>query len=285
MTDDPSARVSSPAAQPAVYAPGYDSAFTHQLHVRRTAQQQGHWFLPYLQPGMSLLDCGCATGSITVGLAAAVAPGQVFGVDRSVAEIERARARAATTGMTNLRFAVGDIYQLDFPDNHVDAIFCHNVLEHVGDPVRALREMHRVLKVGGVIGVRDLDMGGILVAALDERLKRFFAVFEADYAGVGGHPRLGRELRGLVTAAGFAVIEASASYDYFSTAEQLQLVSHIGSSRVKEAEFVERVLARGLTTAEELAAMHEAWLAWPTRPDAFLANSHGEVVGRKGESL
>lgn len=62
-------------------------------------------------------------------------------------------------------------------------------------------------------------------------------------------------------AAGFAMIEASASYHYFSTDEQLQLVSHIGSNRVKEAEFVERVL---------------------TRPDAFLANSHGEVVGRKG---
>lgn len=282
MTDETSSLASPPTpAQPEIYAPGYDSAFTHQLHARRTVQQQGQWFLPYLQSGMSLLDCGCATGSITVGLAATVAPGQVIGIDRSAAEIERARARVAKTGVTNLRFDVGDIYQLDFPDNHFDAIFCHNVLEHLGDPPLALREMHRVLKVGGVIGVRDLDMGGILVAALDERLQRFYAVFEADYAGVGSHPRLGRELRGLVTAAGFAVIEASASYDYFSTEEQLQLVSHIGSSRVKEAEFVERVLARELTTTAELAAMHEAWLAWPTRPDAFLANSHGEVVGRK----
>ena len=78
------------------------------------------------------------------------------------------------------------------------------------------------------------------------------------------------------------MIEASATYDYFSTEEQLHLVSQIGSSRVKKAEFIERVLARGLTTAEELAAMNEAWLAWPTRPDAFLANSHGDVVGRKG---
>ncbi len=280
-TDQLSQPTPTPSAQPEIYAPGYDSAFTHQLHARRTAQQQGQWFLPYLQPGMTLLDCGCATGSITVGLAAAVAPGQVIGVDRAVAEIERARVRAAAVGLPNLRFDVGDIYQLAFPDNHFDAVFCHNVLEHLGDPVRALREMRRVLKVGGVIGVRDLDMGGILVAALDERLERFFAIFEADYAGVGSHPRLGRALRGLVTAAGFAVIEASASYDYFSTQEQLQLVSHIGSSRVKDAEFVERVLARGLTTTAALAAMHEAWLAWPTRPDAFLANSHGEVVGRK----
>lgn len=275
------AQPNPPLAQPEIYAPGYDSAFTHQLHVRRTAQQQGHWFLPYLQPGMTLLDCGCATGSITVGLAATVAPGQVSGVDRAASEIERARLRAAEAGISNLSFDVGDIYQLDFPDSQFDAIFCHNVLEHVGDPLRALQEMHRVLKVGGVIGVRDLDMGGILVAPTDERIARFATIFEADWAGVGGHPRLGRQLRGLLAEAGFTVLAASASYDYFSTGEQLQLVSQIGSSRVKDTDFVERVLARGLTTAEELAAMHDAWLAWPTRPDAFLANSHGEVVGRK----
>jgi ubiquinone/menaquinone biosynthesis C-methylase UbiE len=281
MQDKTSQPTPPPPVQPEIYAPDYDSAFTHKLHVRRTAQNEARWFLLYLQPGMSLLDCGCATGSITVGLAAVVAPGQVIGVDRFAEEIERARARAASAAVTNLRFEVSNAYELAFPDNHFDAIFCHNVLEHIGEPLRALREMHRVLKVGGVIGVRELDMGGILVAALDERLKRFFAVFEADYAGVGGHPRLGRELRGLVNAAGFTVLTASASYDYFSTEEQLQLVSQIGSSRVKEAAFVERVLACRLTTAEELAAMYDAWLAWPTRPDAFLANSHGEVVGRK----
>lgn len=202
-------------------------------------------------------------------------------MDRSVTEIERARTRAAETGISNLRFVIGDIFQLEFPDNHFDAIFCHNVLEHVSDPLHALRAMHRVLKVGGVIGVRDVDIGGILVAALDERLARFFTILEADWAGVGGHPRLGRELRGLITTAGFAVIEASASYDYFSTEEQLQLVSQTWASRVKEAEFVERVLARGLTTTDELAAMYEAWLTWPTRPGAFAATSHGEVVGRK----
>ena len=96
-----------------VYAHGYDSALTLKFHASRTADKQAGWFLPYLQPGMTLLDCGCASGSITLGLAKVVAPGQVTGVDLSEIEIERAQARAAEAGITNLCFAVGNIYQLD----------------------------------------------------------------------------------------------------------------------------------------------------------------------------
>jgi ubiquinone/menaquinone biosynthesis C-methylase UbiE len=62
----------------AVYVHG--SAFDAQL-TRRTAAREGAFFLPHLRPGMRVLDCGCGPGSITVGLAAAVAPGQAVGID------------------------------------------------------------------------------------------------------------------------------------------------------------------------------------------------------------
>lgn len=162
--------------QSEAYAHGYESALTQKLHVSRTANKQASWFLPYLQSGMSLLDCGCATGSITVGLAAVVAPGQVTGIDISAIEIQRAGARAAEAGMRNVSFAVGNIYQLDFPDNSFDALFCHNVLEHLAEPDRALKEMQRVLKLGGVIGLRDTDMGGVLLTPTNDLIDRFVAV-------------------------------------------------------------------------------------------------------------
>src|SRR5262245_24189584 len=76
------------------YTHDYDSAYTQKLHGSRTAARQAAFFLPYLQPGMSLLDCGCGSGSITVGLAQVVAPGQVTGIDISEAEVARARDRA-----------------------------------------------------------------------------------------------------------------------------------------------------------------------------------------------
>jgi hypothetical protein len=137
------------------------------------------------------------------------------------------------------------------------------------------------LKSGGIIGIRDVDLGGSLYNPPDELFKRFAALYEADWAGVGGHPRLGRELRGLLTEAGFVEVVASASYAVFSDLESQRFMSQILASRVREEDFVKRVLVGGLTTAEELDAMHAAWLSWPERSDAFAATAHVEVVGRK----
>lgn len=264
-----------------VYAHGYDSALTLKFHASRTANKQAGWFLPFLQSGMTLLDCGCATGSITVGLARVVAPGQVTGVDISEIEIERAQARAAEAGLTNICFAVGNIYQLDFPNNSFDALFSHNVLEHVAEPSRALREMYRVLKPGGVVGIRDIDAGGHLLAPADKRTERSSAIFEADWEGVGGHPRLGRRLGGLLIEAGFVEVEASASYEIYSDLEGRRFIGQLGVSRWSEADFVKRIIERELASYDEIAAIKEAWRAWPELPDAFFAIAHGEVVGRK----
>ena len=264
---------------PERYTHAYDSEFTLKQHAGRTVETHAQWFLPYLRPGMTLLDCGCGSGSITVGLAVAVAPCLVTGVDIAEVEIERARERAAGTGVTNAHFVAGTLYALDFPDDSFDALFSHNVLEHMHEPQRALREMRRVLKSGGVIGVRDLDAGGHLLAPDDPLLHRWLELYEADWAGLGGHPRLGRHLRGLLEEAGFNVVQASASYDLFTDEEGRRLASQLAVSRMGEAAYVKRVLAQGLADREQLAAITAAWAAWPECTDAFLALAHGEAVG------
>jgi ubiquinone/menaquinone biosynthesis C-methylase UbiE len=263
------------------YAHGYDSAMTVKMHASRTVDKQARWFLPYLQAGMSLLDCGCGSGSITIGLAKVVAPGQVTGVDISEIEIKRAQDGAAAAGITNIRFEVGNIYQLDYSDNSFDALFSHNVLEHVGKPEKALREMKRVLKPEGVIGIRNTDMGGFLLTPDAELIHRFLAIYEANWQNVGGHPRLGRYSRRLLTEAGFVEVAASASYEVHSNLEDRRSISQILAARVTEADFVKQVLESGLANADDLEAMHAAWLAWPESSDAFFARAYGEAVGRK----
>ena len=62
------------------YTLGYSPQTIQQLQ-RRTAAKEAGFLLSHLSAGMHLLDCGCGPGSITVGLAEAVAPGQVVGID------------------------------------------------------------------------------------------------------------------------------------------------------------------------------------------------------------
>src|SRR5215218_2744965 len=71
----------------------------------RTVAREAAFLLPHLRPGMRLLDVGCGPGSITLGLAATVAPGEVVGLDLRPEVIAQARASAAARGVANVRFA------------------------------------------------------------------------------------------------------------------------------------------------------------------------------------
>jgi ubiquinone/menaquinone biosynthesis C-methylase UbiE len=258
-----------------------DSDLTLKYHTTRTAESHASWFLPYLQPGMVLLDCGCASGSITIGLAKRAHPGQVTGIDVSEIEIERAKKRAAENNITNIRFEVSDLCQLNYSDNSFDVLFCHHVLEHIPEPDKALREMFRVLKPGGIIGVRDTDMGGMLVTPDDELVERWFVLHEAYWINVGGHPRLGRQLGKLLTETGFNRVEMSASYYVYDSLEKRRFIAPIMINRLGETGFFERTTSRGLTNVEELENIKKALLAWQEFPCAIFAHSQCEAIGRK----
>jgi ubiquinone/menaquinone biosynthesis C-methylase UbiE len=266
-----------------VYMHDYDSAITKEQHARRVASSHAAFFLPYLRPNMTLLDCGCGSGSITVGLAEAVAPGQTIGVDIAEIEIERARNRSADSGIDNVTFELGDVCALEYADNEFDAVFCHNLLEHLAEPVAALSEMRRVLKPDGVIGVRDFDLSGSLLAPPQGTPDRFFALYRADWLAVGGHPDLGRGLRGLLHDAGFSVLRASASYDVYGTAEEIAFLARLAASRCAEPAFAQRVVDKGIATRDELAELQDSLALWAEDPAAFAALAHGEAVASKRE--
>ena len=89
--------------------------------VRRAAQW-GPFFLPHLRPGLSLLDCGCGVGSITLDLAEIVAPGRVVGLDLDEEQLAIARHAAVQCGLTNATFEQGSIYDLPFDNGTFDAV-------------------------------------------------------------------------------------------------------------------------------------------------------------------
>src|SRR5882724_11048183 len=103
-------------------------------HARRTAETAAAFFLPFLKPGMHLLDVGCGPGSITSGFAQRVAPGETIGSDASGDVIATAKSLADATAARNLSFEVGSIYEPRFAAGTFDAIFAHQVLQHLRHP-------------------------------------------------------------------------------------------------------------------------------------------------------
>ena len=75
------------------YTMGYSEEF-QQLLRRRSADTHAAYLLPHLRPGMRLLDFGCGPGFISVGLARAVEPGELHGVDVEESQIDMARSAA-----------------------------------------------------------------------------------------------------------------------------------------------------------------------------------------------
>ncbi len=113
---------------------------------------------------MRVLDCGCGPGTITIGLAEAVEPGCVVGVDLQARYLAGARALAIQNGVDNLIVVAGSAYALPFADATFDAAFANSVLMHLRDPLAALRELRRVLTSRGIVGIRDADLSAEVVA-------------------------------------------------------------------------------------------------------------------------
>ena len=137
------------------------------LHAERTAEFQAAFFLPHLRPGMALLDLGCGPGSITTGLAAAVAPGPTTGVDNDPVEIDGVEVTSA------------DVMSLPFPDASFDAIFASALLQHLSDPLGALREARRVAQQ--VVSSAEADSRRLRHEAedyIDQKLASFEVVLD-----------------------------------------------------------------------------------------------------------
>jgi len=104
------------------------------------------------------LDVACGTGISTLGLAEACGGrGRFVGVDISEGMLRVARESAAARDYDNVEFRRGDAEALEFPDDAFDVVICNMSLQFFHDKQGALREMHRVLRPGGQLGIL---MGG-----------------------------------------------------------------------------------------------------------------------------
>jgi ubiquinone/menaquinone biosynthesis C-methylase UbiE len=261
------------------YAAGYDPALLRGL-ARREVGREAAFLIPFLSPAMRVLDCGCGPGSITLGLAELVTAGEVIGIDIEAGQLEIGREEARKRGLSNVRFEQGSVYALPFGSETFDAVLAHAVLYHLGRPLEALAEMKRVLKSGGILGIRDADAEGDVYFPNDPLLDQFWQLAERVVLAGGGDARLGRKQRQLLRESGFTDIRASASSDFYGTPDVTARFSHYWGE-VFFSQHRERIIAEGWATAEQLEMMRSAMLAWGQHPDAFFARCRCEAVGWK----
>jgi len=239
----------------------------------RGADVYAGFLLPHLRPDMAVLDCGCGEATITIGLAEAVPNGRVVGVDVEMDSFAAARCHAASTGRNNLAFTVADGRQLPFHDAAFDAVFCHSMLETLGDPANAVAELRRVTKRIGVAGAASVDYGGLIITG--ERNAgpwRFYNIRQQLWRAEGiADPNMGRLLRGLFQQAGFGRVEAFADYISYGIPELVLAFARDRAEECRDQEFRATVTSHGIASVEELTRLAAAWEEWGEDPGAFFA--------------
>ena len=137
---------------PEVYTHGHHESVLRS-HRWRTAENSAAYLLPHLEPHMRILDVGCGPGTITAGLADRVPQGHVTGIDAAPDIVEQ--AREADGRPREPRLHDRRRLRARLPGRHFDVVHAHQVLQHLSDPVLALREMRRVTRPGGLVAARD----------------------------------------------------------------------------------------------------------------------------------
>jgi ubiquinone/menaquinone biosynthesis C-methylase UbiE len=249
-------------------------------HRWRTAENSAAYLLAHLRPGQSVLDIGCGPGTITVDIAARVAPGHVTAVDVSEEVLDSARAEARTRGLSNVSFATADVHALEFSDAAFDVVHAHQVLQHVADPVQALREMRRVSMPGGTVAARDADYAGFIWFPQSPALDRWRALYERAAQANHGESNAGRQLLSWAQQAGFEHITPTASVWCFATPEDRDWWGGMWADRILHSSVARQLLDAGWATPDELAEISQAWRAWAAAPDGWLAIPHGEILCR-----
>jgi SAM-dependent methyltransferase len=230
---------------------------------------------------MRLLDAGCGPGSITIGLAQAIAPGEAVGIDANPRAVEAATSAATAAGVSNVSFQVHDLHRVPFPDGAFDAVFAHAVLQHVPDPQRAVRALARLVRPGGVIGLADADWDGFLLWPAPPAMRRALRIMREVRKHSGGDFRVGKKLGRLLARAGLVDVRANVVTGVEGDAVTTRMNGDHWARYYGSPELRRLLPAMGIATEEELEEASSAWQAWGETPGALAARNWCQAVGRK----
>ena len=258
------------------YDMDYSNLFMELLERRSAARNAAH-LLPLLRPGMELLDLGCGPGLITLGLARAVYPGRATGLDRDGQQVGNARANARLEGVENACFIPGESLDLPFPSNSLDVVHCHGFLMHSPRIREQLTEIVRVLKPGGILSSRDMDVPASFISPVRDDNQEMWDMLGEVIRQEGGDPWMGRHLKSFFRNAGLENVETGFSADSFTSPDEVKFLARFLMEWGLSPEF----MARTGSSPGEFDRWREQVERWSQRPGAVGCFQFGHAIGRK----
>lgn len=261
----------------ASYTHGHHESVLRSHNVRDISNS-AEYLRPHLTASTRLLDVGAGPGSITVDFATVVAQVTATEIDENALSLSR--GLAASRGVTNIAFSVEDVHALSFADDSFDVVHAHQVLQHVGDPVQALREMLRVAVPGGIVAARDADYAGFIWFPVLPELDRWLDLYRRAARANGGEPDAGRRLLSWARAAGFDDVTVTASSWCYATPEERAWWGGMWADRILESALTRQLVDSGMATPAELQEISRAWKRWAADGDGWFLVPHGEIIAR-----
>jgi len=262
------------------YAPGYEEGITDLFRFRNAERFSRH-LLVHLRPGMRVLDGGCGPGTITVGLASRVAPGDVLGIDRDEKQVAAATTMAQQAGVLNVRFEAGDILHLPCSDASMDAVHLSCILTHILQPLEALKEAWRVLKPGGIVSLRDPVFASTIWCPENSLLIEACQLIIRAIRYAGGDANRGKDLGVLLHEAGYGDLHLSAAYDGPQNPAERPGFCALLAGVFSETQMARLLIAQGWTTQSRLEQIARAIQELGSDPRGFVAVPHIEALGWK----
>ncbi len=258
-----------------VYTHGHHESVLRS-HRTRTAQNSAGYLLPNLRPTDHLLDVGAGPGTITADFAELV--DRVTATEVGPEELAISQATIAERGLENVDFSVADLHSLPFEDETFDVVHAHQVLQHVADPVEALKEMARVAKPGGIIAVRDSDYAGFCWWPELPELDVWLEVYRSAARANGGEPDAGRRLLSWAHSAGLKDVEASSSTWCYASPDSRLAWGGMWADRILNSAIATQLVEQHLASPTDLQNISDAWIRWAEDEDGWISIPHGELI-------
>ncbi|KPA13388.1 type 11 methyltransferase [Candidatus Magnetomorum sp. HK-1] len=164
-----------------------------------------HYLSEIITPFAKILDVGCGPATISIELSRVFPTTKVTGLDISINRLLEINQKQSAQ---NLMLVSGNLYSLPFPDNTYDLVYSRLLFEYLKYPLKALKEMKRICKIGGTVLVQDIN--GQFLLHYPENIKlmsQINTIFEALNKDTGFDPNIGRKLYHLFYQSGFHDIQ------------------------------------------------------------------------------